>query len=245
MTNFPMWIISECIHNPLFIVCYNVRMKRFIRNNSLVLALLALFFMSLVGLSFSGLSQYNDEQKSHNQSEITYVNYLITPHFFEAVFENWESEYLQMWALVILTIYLKQKGASDSKKIRGKEGVDTPSRYSVIRSFELSKNRNKAIINLIYSNSLGIALLALFIFSFVLHGISGVGIYNEEAQVHGQEKLTLLGYFLSSQFWFESFQNWQSEFLAVASLLILSIFLRQRGSPESKPIGAPNSKTGE
>ncbi len=220
-------------------------MEKFIKNNSLVIALVFLFLISMFGLSISGFAQFNEEQASHSQSEVSYIDYLKSPSFFEAVFENWESEYLQMWALVILTIYLRQKGAADSKKLKGKEEVDTSSRHSVIRSFEHSKNRGKAIKNLIYSNSLGAALLALFIFSFILHGISGVGVFNEEAQMHGEEKITLFTYFISSQFWFESFQNWQSEFLAVASLLILSVFLRQRGSPESKPIGTPNSKTGE
>jgi len=220
-------------------------MKKFIKDNSLVLVLLFFFSLSFIGLSVSGMEQYNEEQKSHNQSEVVFLNYLTTPHFIEAIFENWESEFLQMWALVMLTIFLKQKGAPDSKKLNGKEEVDTSSRHSVIKSFAQGKNRNKAIISLIYSNSLGIALLALFIMSFIVHGISGARVHNEDAQVHGKEQLTLAGYLLSSQFWFESFQNWQSEFLAVASLLILSIFLRQRGSPESKQIGKPNSKTGE
>ena len=220
-------------------------LRKFIADNSLILILLLFFLGSLGGLFVSGFYQYNDEQESHNQPPIQLTEYFVTPHFLEAVFENWESEFLQMWALVILTIFLKQKGASDSKKLRDKEKVDTSYRYSVIQSFKNGKNRVKALSELIYSQSLGIALLSLFIASFIAHGISGVNVYNEEALIHNEEKYSLIQYFASSQFWFESFQNWQSEFLAVGSLLLLSIYLRQRGSPESKPMGESNKKTGE
>lgn len=220
-------------------------MLKYIFNNSLSIVLLIIFILSFTGLSITGFYQFNDEQKSHSQSEIGYLEYLRTSHFGEAVFENWESEFLQMWALVILTIFLRQQGASDSKKLKGKEAVDTSSRYSLIKSFLTGKNRIKVLYQLIYSNSLGMALLIFFIISFILHGITGVNVHNEEAKVHNEEQMSLQEYFISSQFWFESFQNWQSEFLAVGSLLILSVFLRQRGSPESKPIGDSNKKTGE
>lgn len=220
-------------------------MKKFIKDNSLSFVLLLLFFLSLFGLSSAGLSTYNEEQKSHKEEQVSYAEYLLTPDFYEAVFENWESEFLQMWALVMLTIFLRQKGAPDSKKIKGKEDVDTSSRYSILRSLSSSKNVGKAIKEKIYSNSLGLVLLALFIFSFVLHGISGQKVFNEEALTHGESIVSLPKYFISSQFWFESFQNWQSEFLAVGSLLVFSVFLRQRGSTESKPVSKPNYKTGK
>ncbi len=219
--------------------------KKFFKNNSLSAALLLFFVVSLSGLALTGFVQYNDNQESHNKSKIGFPQYLGSAHFLEAVFENWESEFLQMWVLVILTIILKQKGASDSKKLIGKEEVDTKSRYSVIRSLNIGKNRSKALWKLIYANSLGIALLCIFLISFIAHGISGAKVQNEEASAHNEKQITTHEYFLSSRFWFESFQNWQSEFLAVGSLLILSIFLRQRGSPESKPIGSSNKKTGE
>ncbi|HLL60694.1 MAG TPA: DUF6766 family protein [Candidatus Nitrosocosmicus sp.] len=219
-------------------------MKKFIMDNSLSIVLLSLFFVFLMGLFFTGASEYNEEQKSHNQPIVSLTQYVTSSHFAEAVFENWESEFLQMWALVILTIYLKQKGSADSKKLKGKEEEDTSSRYSLIKSFTQGKNRGKALLDLIYSHSLGYALLLLFIFSFLMHGLSGVSEYNQDAITHGEEQLTFLQYLASTRFWFESFQNWQSEFLAVGCLLILSIFLRQRGSPESKPIGEPNKTTG-
>ncbi len=211
----------------------------------MVLALFSLFLLSFIGLFITGFDQYNQEQVTHHQSTISFWEYFLTPHFIEAIFENWESEFLQMWALVMLTIFLRQKGSADSKKLKGHEDVDASSRYSIIRSFKQRKNRTKAFSQFLYSHSLGIALLTFFIISFVLHGISGGELYNEEARTHGEEQIPLLQYFISSQFWFESFQNWQSEFLSVASLLLLTIFLRERGSPESKPIGKPNTKTGE
>lgn len=220
-------------------------MKNFIKNNSLSLALFLLFFLSLFGLSSAGFSSYNEEQKFHGEEQVSYAQYLGTPDFFEAVFENWESEFLQMWALVMLTIFLKQKGAPDSKKVKGKEDVDTSSRYSILRSFSTGKNMGKAVKDFVNSNSLGLMLLSLFILSFIIHGLAGQKVFNEEAITHGDPQVSIIGYFASSRFWFESFQNWQSEFLAVGSLLIFSIFLRQRGSPESKPIGKPNLKTGK
>lgn len=162
--------------------------------------------------------------------------------FGEAVFENWESEFLQMGALVVLTIWLVQKGSADSKKLRGRNDVDTSSRYSIIRASSW-RTRKKAVGSVLYANSLSIALFGLFFLSFVLHAWSGVAAANQEAIVHHQAQVGLLQYLVSSQFWFESFQNWQSEFLAVGLLILLSVYLRQRSSPESKPVGAPNRRT--
>jgi hypothetical protein len=218
-------------------------MKKFLHDNSLSIVLFALFFLFLVGLSITGHRTENEELLSHSQPLITYLEYLRSGGFAEAVFENWESEFLQMGALVLLTIWLHQKGASDSKKLRGSEEVDTHSRYSILKATTWS-NRKKAIAEGLYANSLTIVLFGLFILSFILHAVSGTSAANEEALQHGEETLSTLQYIRTSQFWFESFQNWQSEFLAVGSLIVLSIFLRQRKSPESKPVGSSNSKTG-
>lgn len=216
---------------------------RFIHDNALSLVMFSLFIIFLVGLSLTGLRHANEELAMHNELLITYWDYVRSGEFIEAVFENWESEFLQMGSLVLFTIWLKQKGSRDSKKLRGKEDVDTESRYAIIHATNW-RTRKTAIAHRIYSNSLTIALFALFIISFLLHGIGGVQAANEEALQHGGETMSLVQYLSSSQFWFESFQNWQSEFLAVGSLLVLSIFLRQRKSPESKPIGEPNKQTG-
>lgn len=218
-------------------------MKKFLTENSLSISLFLLFFLSLGGLMVAGFGYENEQLREHGQAAQSFGQFLASPTFSEAVFENWESEFLQMGALVVLTIWLVQKGAADSKKLRGKDDVDTSSRYSIIRA-STWKRRKKAIGELLYANSLSIALFGLFLASFILHAFSGTAAANEEAGWHGGEHMTVLGYMASSQFWFESFQNWQSEFLAVGTLLVLSIFLRQRHSPESKPIGAPAAKTG-
>lgn len=219
-------------------------MKKFWIENGLSIVLFLFFLVFILGLSFTGLAQENSELETHGEPALTYGQYIASGDFIEAVFENWESEFLQMGALVILTIWLKQKGSADSKRIRGAEDVDTESRYSII-SASSWKNRGKAVKHAVYANSLGIALFLLFFISFVLHALSGTAAANEEALSHGEEQYNVMGYVSSARFWFESFQNWQSEFLAVGVLLILSIYLRQRKSPESKPIGEKNSKTGK
>ncbi len=218
-------------------------MKKFFRENSLSIVLFLLFFIFLGALSITGYLHENKEMAQHGQPPTTYQEYVTSGSFVEAVFENWESEFLQMGALVVLTIWLVQKGSADSKKLRGKDPVDTSSRYSIIHASSW-RTRKKAIGKMLYANSLSIALFSLFFMSLALHAFGGVAAANEEAMLHHQKTMSVAEYVSSSQFWFESFQNWQSEFLAVGLLLVLSVFLRQRGSPESKPIGEPNKKTG-
>jgi len=220
-----------------------ITVRKIVTENSLSIVLFLLFFVFLGGLAVSGYVHENEQLQQHGRSGESFGAFLVSPTFFEAVFENWESEFLQMAALVILTIWLVQKGAADSKRLKGKEDVDTSSRYSIIRAASW-RTRKKAIGEMFYANSLSLALITLFIGSFLLHGVSGVAAANEEAAWHGGQQMTMLAYMSSAQFWFESFQNWQSEFLAVGTLLILSIFLRQRYSPESKPVGTPMKKTG-
>lgn len=216
---------------------------KFLYNNSLSLVLYGLFLVFLIGLSITGHAEQNEQLHAHGQAAISYVEYVSSGEFVEAIFENWESEFLQMWALVMLTIYLRQQGSADSKKLRGRAEVDTSSRYSIIHASSW-RTRIKAIGNAVHANSLGFALLGLFIMSFALHAVGGLSAYNDESRLHGEAVVTLGEYITSSRFWFESFQNWQSEFLAVGTLLVLSIFLRQRGSPESKAIGETNARTG-
>jgi hypothetical protein len=218
-------------------------MKKFVRENSLTIVLFSLFLVFLVGLSIAGYLFENEELTMHAQPAITYSQYLVSSSFIEAVFENWESEFLQMGALVVLTIWLVQKGSADSKKLRGKGSVDTSSRYSIIHARSW-RTRKKAIGMALYANSLSLALFGLFIMSFILHAYSGAAAASQDALLHGQVQISVAQYVTSSQFWFESLQNWQSEFLAVGALIVLSVYLRQRKSPESKPVGKPNSATG-
>jgi len=218
---------------------------RALKNNGLAVAMFGIFLLSIIGMSVVGWHTENSDLQEHNQPRQSYGQYVTSGNFVEAVFENWESEFLQMWALVVLTVFLRQKGSSDSKPMRGKAPQDTSSRLSILSADDW-KQRSKAFGHFLYAHSLGLALLSIFVVSFMLHAAGGVNAYNETARLHGEETLSLLGYVGSSQFWFESLQNWQSEFLAVGTLLVLSIYLRERGSQQSKPVGKRyNHKTGE
>lgn len=218
---------------------------RIFRNNGLAIAMFSIFTISLVGMSIAGWHTENSELQDHGQPAQKYGQYIASGNFIEAVFENWESEFLQMWALVVLTVFLRQKGSADSKPLRGKAPEDTSSRLSIMNARSW-RQRGKAMTHILYAHSLGLALLSIFIVSFILHACGGVSAYNEEAMRHGGQTISVLGYIGSSQFWFESLQNWQSEFLAVGTLLILSIYLRERGSQQSKPVGRKyDHKTGE
>ncbi|HJQ08770.1 MAG TPA: DUF6766 family protein [Candidatus Saccharimonadales bacterium] len=219
-------------------------MKQFVKDNSLSLVMFGLFFVFLAALSVTGYMHANEQLAAHRQSPESFGQYIISGEFIEAVFENWESEFLQMGAFVLLTIWLFQKGSVDSKKLRGKQAIDAPPRYSFLHA-RTWRQRCKALSETLYGNSLTIALFSLFLLSFVLHAWGGAAAHNEEALLHGEAQLSVWQYAASSQFWFESFQNWQSEFLSVGALIVLSIFLRQRHSPESKPVAAPNSQTGD
>ena len=210
--------------------------KQRIHNNSLMLIMFGIFVLTIVGMSFAGWAANNQELSDHGRPFESYGSYLVSGEFIEGVFENWESEFLQMWALTVLTIYLRQKGSKDSKPIRGKTPQDARS-HIYLRNATTMGQRFRAVRHWVYSRSLGLALLALFIISISLHAIGGTAAYNEENAQHGQPTVSVGQYVMSSQFWYESLQNWQSEFLAIGTLLLLSIKLRERGSPQSKPVG--------
>ncbi|HVG30377.1 MAG TPA: DUF6766 family protein [Pyrinomonadaceae bacterium] len=220
-------------------------MRRFFRDNGLSITMLTLFLFSLVGQSLTGQHEYNEDQREHRQPEISYSEYLSTSHFVEATFENWESEFLQMAMYVLLTAFLFQRGSSESKDPDKKaEEVDRDPLRSRAQRDAPGPVRRGGIILKLYENSLFIAFALLFLISFTLHAAGGVGEYNSGQREHGQPEITFWQYLASSRFWFESFQNWQSEFLSVAAIVLLSIWLRQRGSPESKPVDAPHGETG-
>ena len=220
-------------------------MRRVLRENGLSIVWLGLFFVTFIfGQTVAGHLEYNEDQREHGRPEIAYVDYLTTPHFAEATMENWESEFLQMFLFVALTAFLYQKGSAESKKLDEKEAVDREPRAS--RKDAPWPVRKGGIVLRLYENSLSLAFLALFLLCFVLHAASGASHYNQEQADHGgTERVTTLQYMATSRFWFESLQNWQSEFLAVGSMVLLSIWLRQKGSPESKPVDAPHSQTGK
>ena len=219
--------------------------KGFLRNNGLAIALFALFIFSIGGQIAAGVKEYNSEQLEHGQTPISTAEYLRTGHFIEAVFENWESEFLQMAAFVLLTVTLRQKGSSESKKLDEEEPVDADPRIARTKDDAPWPVRRGGLVLAVYEHSLSIALFILFALSFALHALGGAREYSEEQLTHGGEPVTTLAYVGTSRFWFESFQNWQSEFLSVGVLILLSIVLRERGSPQSKPVAAAHSDTGE
>ncbi len=217
---------------------------RAVRENCLSIALFAVFVLTLVGQSIAGQREYLEQQQEHGQPRIGYADYLSTGHFIEAVFENWESEFLQMAAFVLFTIFLRQKGSAESKKLEEEEKVDADPKKTRRKKNAPWPVRQGGLALTLYENSLSIALFLLFLLSFALHAIGGASEYNEEQQVHGGHALTVVEYVSTSRFWFESFQNWQSEFMSVGALVVLSIFLRQKGSPQSKPVDSPHGETG-
>lgn len=219
-------------------------MRKFLHHNGLSVVLLALFLFSLLGQSLTGHRVLNEEQREHGQPTISFPEYLTTGHFVEAVFENWESEFLQMSVYVVFTVFLFQKGSAESKDPDRIEPSDQdPSRMRDRPGVPWPVRRGGLALTL-YKHSLSLALFLLFVLSFVLHAAGGAAAYSEEQRSHGQPPVTTIEFLGTSRFWFESLQNWQSEFLSVAVIVVLSIFLREKGSPESKPVHSPHDETG-
>jgi hypothetical protein len=223
-------------------------MGRFFRNNGLSLVLFVLFFFTLViGQSIVGQREYNNDQQEHGQPTIGYAEYLSTPHFLEATMENWESEFLQMFLFIVLTIFLYQKGSAESKDPDKEEEVDRDPRASRDKKDAPWPVRRGGFILKLYENSLSLAFLLMFLITFWLHAVGGAGEYNEDQVAHGHasEQVSTIAYMATSRFWFESLQNWQSEFFSIGLMVLLTVWLRQKGSPESKPVDAPHDQTGE
>jgi len=218
-------------------------MKKFFYHNGLSLVFFFLFVIAILGQFFTGLAEHNRERKMEQQAALSTEEYLRSGHFIQATFENWESEFLQMALFVVLTISLRQKGSSESKKCDGREEVDRePSAKRKNAPWPVKKG---GFILTVYKNSLSIALIILFVVSFVLHFHGSLLNENEELLSNNLPLKSVRQYLADSRFWFESFQNWQSEFLSVFAIVILSVFLRQKGSPQSKPVDAADSETGE
>ena len=219
-------------------------MSRRLRENSLSIVLFGLFAVFLVGQSLTGWRAYNQQQGEHHEPTVGLGTYLTTGHFMEATFENWESEFLQMAAYVLLTIWLVQKGSSESKPPGGDPAKDADPRSVSDLGQAPGPVRRGGWQLTLYENSLGIALALLFVLAFVLHALGGAREYSAEQVAHGREAVSTMEFVTTSTFWFQSFQNWQSEFVAVGSIVVFTIFLRQRGSPESKPVAASHHDTG-
>jgi hypothetical protein len=220
---------------------------RALRDTSLTIVLTIATLATLSGMVVTGLSVHNEDLLQHQQPTVTLLTYLASGHFLSALFENWESEFLQMSAYVALTAFLFQRGSAESRDPdRPVEQDEDPAAHAGDPNAPLPV-RLGGLPRTLYSYSLGIALFVLFLLSFALHlHNSAVAEAAEAAEAlnHGQPAPTIWQHAASAKFWFESFQNWQSEFLSTAVLVVLSIFLRFRGSPESKPVAAPHSETG-
>jgi hypothetical protein len=215
-------------------------LKRIWKNNGLSIVFVLLFIIFLVAQSFTGLIEYNKEQKEKGQPEIGYGEYLTSGHFLQATFENWESEFLQMGLFIVLAVSLKQKGSSESKPVDEEDEVDKePNPKKKDAPWPVRKG---GIWLKLYSNSLAIAFFLFFLLSFILHFYGSWKDYNHQAKISGEPTCSIIGYLGHNRFWFESFQNWQSEFLSVAAIVVFTIFLRQKGSPQSKPVDATDSE---
>jgi hypothetical protein len=219
------------------------RLLRFLYENSLLLTMGILVIGCLVGQTFTGWHVYNEELEDLGRPALGLLEYVRSGHWLEATFENWESEFLQMGLFVLLAVWLRQKGSTESKKLYEKEDVDRdgdPDRKGAPWPV-----RRGGIVLRLYRNSMSIAFFVLFAASTFLHARGGAEVESIEKVAHGEEPVGTLAYMATSRFWFESMQNWQSEFVSIVSIVGFSIFLRQKGSPQSKPVDESNDETGD
>jgi hypothetical protein len=224
-------------------------LRGFVKHNSLSLFFLVLFLGALIGQAIAGHSLFNEEQLAHGKETIGFWRYVASSDFAQAVTENWQSEYLQFTLMVLATVWLIQKGSPESKPLdragRESERDQKLGRYALKSSPGWARLEG-GIRRLIYENSLLLVMGLIFFASWYAQSVTGWTAYNDEQLTHGEPRVSWLGYLGTSNFWEGTLQNWQSEFLAVGSFVVLTIYLRQRGSPESKPVGAPHEDaTGE
>ncbi len=222
-------------------------MRRFAFENGLSLFFGLLFLGSLGGQSVAGWKDYNEELQAHGDATIGYGRYVFSSEYGSAVLENWQSEYLQFFTFILATIWLVQKGSNESKKL-DEVGFESDQQQRVGKHAAPNSPRfarSKGFLFHMYANSLLIIMGLLFLGSWFAHSATGWTQYNEEQADHRQPEVSYVGFLRTPEFWEETLQNWQSEFLAVGALAVLTIFLRQRGSPESKPVGAANSTTAQ
>jgi Domain of unknown function (DUF6766) len=214
--------------------------RGFVRENSLSLFFLAIFLAALAGQAISGHALYNQDQVEHHEATISFWRYLSSSHFTQGVMENWQSEYLQFALFALATVWLLQKGSPESKPL-DRAGLESDQRQKVGGYADESSPgwaRTGGIRTVVYSNSLIIVMAMVFLGSWLAQSFSGWTVFNQDQTAHHLATVSWWSYLGSSDFWNDSFQNWQSEFLAVGSFSVLAIYLRQRGSPESKPVGA-------
>jgi hypothetical protein len=219
---------------------------RRLREHSLSLFFGLIFLAALVGQAFAGRAEYNAQQVVDGLATLSLGEYVTSSDFAVDVAENWQSEYLQFLLYVIVTVWLLQKGSPESKELdqAGTESDEEQKvgRYATADSPAWARYGDWRTT--LYSRSLGITMGLIFLGSWLAQSLAGRSAYNNQRLSQLQDPLTWAGYLGSAEFWSRSLQNWQSEFLAVGSMAVLSIYLRQRGSPESKPVGSPHEATG-
>ena len=221
-------------------------MRTFLRQNSLSLFFGAIFLAALVGQSFAGWASFNDTQVSDGLMTIGYGEYVTSSSFAADVAENWQSEYLQFLLYIWATVWFVQRGSPESKE-SGQVGTESDQDQEVGRfagpgapSWARARGSRRAV----FSHSLLIVMGTIFVLSWLAQSVAGVVAFNEEQLTSLEAPLTWGQYLFGSDFWNRTLQNWQSEFLAVGSMAVLSVYLRERGSPESKPVGARHDDTG-
>ncbi len=220
---------------------------RSLRNNGISLFFGALLLGALIGQSFAGLHQFNADAIEHQAQTYSWFRYVTSSEFGGDVLENWQSEFLQFFLYITATVWLLQRGSSESKS-EGDEGLMTVQSQLVggyAKQDSPKWARQTGLKRRLYENSLGLAMLFCFLGSWVGQSVNGWRAFNHEQLDHHQATISWGEYWVNADFWDRSLQNWQSEFLAIGSMAVFTIYLRQRGSPESKPVGAPHDATGE
>ena len=221
-------------------------MPKFLRENSLSLVFGLLFLVSLVAQSFAGWQQFNAQQVAEHLDTITWFAYATSADFIVDVSENWQSEFLQFWLFLTATVWLLQKGSPESKELDkvGKESnKDQKVGYAADRNSP-AWARAGGWRTSVYSSSLALVMAALFVASWLVQSVAGWAAFNETRLQQMQDPISWASYLLNADFWARTLQNWQSEFLAVGAMAVLSIYLRQRGSSQSKPVGESHEATG-
>jgi hypothetical protein len=222
-------------------------MRRFVRDNGIALFFGLLLLASLAGQAIAGYAQYNDDQVAHGGGTVGFLHYLTSGSFSADVMENWQSEFLQFSLFILATVWLVQRGSPESKE-PGQEGTESERAQRLGgwagRGAPAPARRSGGLLRVLYENSLLLVMALIWVGTWVAQSVSGASAYNADRLSHHEPTLSWLDYIGSSDFWNRTLQNWQSEFLALGSMAVLAIFLRQRGSPESKPVGAPHDATG-
>jgi len=218
---------------------------KWIREQSLSLFFLGVFAVTLVGQSFAGQHAYNADQLAHDADPVSWGRYVASSHFGEAVIENWQSEWLQFVLFTMATIWLVQKGSNESKEL-DQIGLESDQRQRV-KGYAEERSPLWAKVDgwrrRVYENSFLLVMALIFFGSWFVQSLTGWNEHNEEQRQHGEQAVSWLTYLDRADFWEKTLQNWQSEFLAVGTMAVFTIYLRQRGSPESKPVGAPHDET--